>query len=112
MLSFRLRRSLQSLATALAGGSSPSATLRSPVSFTFFDETENCHSRLPSAAGSSKLQLLHLVFFPAMLLVFHVLVGHGHAQNLLDGRLAIDHFLPAIIAQGAHALVDRCLADD
>ena len=97
MLSLRLSISLQSLATALAGGSSPSATRRSPESFTFLDDTENCHNRLPSDAGSIKLQLLQLIFFPAMLLVFQVLVGHGHAQNFLDGRLAIDHLLPAIV---------------
>ena len=98
ILSFRLIRSLQSLDTALAGGSSPSATRSSPESFTLFDETENCHNRLPSVAGSSKLQLLQLVFFAAMLLVFQVLVGHGHSQNLLNGRLAIDHLLPAVVA--------------
>ena len=68
MFIFLLKISVQVLETTFAGGPSFSGTLKSPLRRTFFDEAENCHNRLPSIAGSIRLQLLQLVFFVAKLL--------------------------------------------
>ena len=79
MFIFLLKISVQVLETIFAGGESFSGTLKSPVRRTFFDEEENCHNRLPSIAGSNRLQLLQLFFLTAKLLFFQMLVRHCHS---------------------------------